>query len=688
MKLKEHRKSILAAIFVAFIGLLSCVHFVYKNATAEDLYYWELYPQNGATGMFPGPFYIRFNRPVSLLEEPSQVLLLSLNSFGNVAVSNSALSVSGDTFTFNTTQLAAGSDLIIGGGRYRVFIPGSNLYDGDSANYYPASGSYWGSGFPEFCEGCANDWTITFADPFANRTLFATPSPLATIDFADFATTVSTSYQGQSLSAGNGQSNVFLTTCAPQNLLVFGTDRPTSYGVNEARFTIASSTLASMAGTYDASMSGASRCVRLHFPAGYVSNSNLGSPATFVQYNLRYLVHQRMTGKASVVQPNQLFSVDFNQQIALSATTTVARLYDVTAGTYVASIPMTTSANAYVGNGVVSDGMTNDTLYLDFANAYALQAGKSYRIEIPGIAVRKMGSWDYVRYNIDASDYTFTVAQDSDAPQVLSFSPSGTSVATSTADIVLTYDEPVSLSSGTATFEIWTDITATTTVSSVSNAYEAVSGDEYTIDLQGIIAVAFGTTTLSENTMYWIRVSANAVIDDETNAMDAPYILTFKTVAAPVVDPGPTDPGDGEEEPEEVSEEEVVEEKTTSRGPSGRRSNPSAGESFVGSQNQQGQGGELGIVPVSSLGQLSDPVYEDLSFGDVGDAVYRLQKALNRLGFYVAEEGPGSPGQETRVFATSTRDAVVRFQINAGIVPAVGFFGPITRALLGFILNW
>jgi hypothetical protein len=664
VKLKDHKKIFIAALFTVFVGLLLGAHFLYRNTTAEDLYYWHLYPADQATGVYPGTFYIRFNKPVLLNEEPSNVRLLSVQGHVSTVIENRALYTNEDTFFFNITD-TVGGEIYIGGTTYRVSIDGNNIYDGDSASYYGASGAYWGAGFPEFCEGCANNWRVTFANPFQYRTLYATPTPNTTLDFADFATTVRTSYSGVSLGSGNGQTNVFLNNCAGQPLGVFNPDSPTSIQGNEARFEISSSTLASIIGTYDASVSGASRRVCLQLPAGYHVSQGIGAQATFFEYNLRYLAHERMTANGSIVQPNQLFSVDFNQQIALSATTTVARLYDITAGTYVASIPMTTSANAYVGNGVVSDGMTNDTLYLDFASVYALQATKSYRIEIPGIAVRKLGSWDYVRYNIDASDYTFTVAYDDDVPQVLSVSPSGTSVATSTADIVLTYDEPVTLSSGTATFEIWTNTTATTTVSSVSNAYEAVSGDEYTIDLQGIITAAFSTTTLSENTTYWIRVSANAVIDDETNAMDAPYILTFKTVATP-----------------------VVEDNATSRGPSGRRSNLSAGESSVGSQNQQGQQGQPGIVPVSSLGQLSDPVDEDLSFGDVGDAVYRLQKALNKLGFYVAEEGPGSPGQETGVFATSTRAAVVRFQINAGIVPAVGFFGPITRALLGFVLNW
>lgn len=675
MMFRKRKKVFIAAIGTVFVGLLVCAHFLYRNVTAQDLYYWKLQPPHQAVNVYPGWFTVDFFKPIDLSVGSSPTVTLASN-INHLYVSRSGIEILGNQFRFNVAN-TDGGELPIAGTEYQIYFGGDNLVDGASWDYYEASGWYWGSGFTEFM----NVWRVTFANPFPGYTFFSTPTHTATFDFADFATTVRTGYYGVNLGASNGVWNVYLKTCGGQAVLGnFGRDRGTiSFPWSEVSFEINSLELASMIGTYDASTSGANRCVRLEFPPGYHSLLGIGGQSQFVEYNLRYLAHERMAANSSVVQPNQLFSVDFNQQIALSATTTAARLYDITAGTYVASIPLTTSANAYVGNGVTSDGMTNDTLYLDFASAYSLQAGKSYRIEIPGIAVRKLNSWDYVRYNIDGSDYTFTVAHDNDAPQVLSFTPSGTTVATSTTSIVLTYDEPVTLSSGTATFEIWTNTAATSTVPSVSNVYESVSGDEYTIDLQGIIDDVFSTTTLSENTTYWIRVSANAVIDDEANAMDAPYILTFKTVVTPVIDPGLTDP---DEDEGEIGVD--VEENTTPRGPSGRRSRPSSGESSSNTQNQN-QGG---IAPATSFGRLTDPVDENLLFGDVGDAVYRLQKALNRIGFYVAEEGPGSPGQETGVFATSTRDAVTRFQINAGIVPAVGVFGPITRALLGFILNW
>lgn len=51
-----------------------------------------------------------------------------------------------------------------------------------------------------------------------------------------------------------------------------------------------------------------------------------------------------------------------------------------------------------------------------------------------------------------------------------------------------------------------------------------------------------------------------------------------------------------------------------------------------------------------------------LTLGVVSPEVLTLQKMLNSSGFAVAEEGPGSPGQETSKFGTLTRTAVRKFQ--------------------------
>lgn len=60
--------------------------------------------------------------------------------------------------------------------------------------------------------------------------------------------------------------------------------------------------------------------------------------------------------------------------------------------------------------------------------------------------------------------------------------------------------------------------------------------------------------------------------------------------------------------------------------------------------------------------------------------VRELQKFLNSNGFTVATSGPGSLGAETDMFGRATRAALIRFQKAHNIQPAVGFYGPTTRA--------
>ena len=70
----------------------------------------------------------------------------------------------------------------------------------------------------------------------------------------------------------------------------------------------------------------------------------------------------------------------------------------------------------------------------------------------------------------------------------------------------------------------------------------------------------------------------------------------------------------------------------------------------------------------------------DLSMGSRGDDVRALQVFLNNKGYLVAMTGAGSEGNETTTFGSLTRTALARYQTGVGIAPAVGYFGPTTRA--------
>lgn len=90
------------------------------------------------------------------------------------------------------------------------------------------------------------------------------------------------------------------------------------------------------------------------------------------------------------------------------------------------------------------------------------------------------------------------------------------------------------------------------------------------------------------------------------------------------------------------------------------------------------QPSNLNQTPSSLLAQFS----RNLTVGSSGLDVQTLQKYLNAKGFTVALTGPGSPGNETSFFGALTRAALARFQKANNISPAVGYFGPITRAFV------
>lgn len=72
----------------------------------------------------------------------------------------------------------------------------------------------------------------------------------------------------------------------------------------------------------------------------------------------------------------------------------------------------------------------------------------------------------------------------------------------------------------------------------------------------------------------------------------------------------------------------------------------------------------------------------DLELGISHAQVRTLQQYLNRHGFTIASSGPGSPGNETTIFGTLTRAALIKFQQAKGIKPSVGYFGPLTRKFI------
>lgn len=79
-------------------------------------------------------------------------------------------------------------------------------------------------------------------------------------------------------------------------------------------------------------------------------------------------------------------------------------------------------------------------------------------------------------------------------------------------------------------------------------------------------------------------------------------------------------------------------------------------------------------------GTCSYTFTKDLDAGISDPEAMQLQKFLNSNGFVIAASGAGSVGSETNYFGSLTTAALAKFQAANGISPAVGYFGPITRA--------
>jgi hypothetical protein len=84
-------------------------------------------------------------------------------------------------------------------------------------------------------------------------------------------------------------------------------------------------------------------------------------------------------------------------------------------------------------------------------------------------------------------------------------------------------------------------------------------------------------------------------------------------------------------------------------------------------------------TPTSSSSAISFPTNHQLY--DVSSDIKLLQQFLNTHGYIIATTGPGSPGNETTFFGIKTYQALIEFQ-KANNLPATGFLGPLTRAIL------
>ena len=98
-------------------------------------------------------------------------------------------------------------------------------------------------------------------------------------------------------------------------------------------------------------------------------------------------------------------------------------------------------------------------------------------------------------------------------------------------------------------------------------------------------------------------------------------------------------------------------------------------------QTLEAQIAALESAPSTSSAVTSSTFTRNLRLNDQGPDVLALQQFLNTHGYPVAATGPGSRGEETTFFGPATYRALASYQA-ANDLPATGYFGPMTRALM------
>ncbi len=242
----------------------------------------------------------------------------------------------------------------------------------------------------------------------------------------------------------------------------------------------------------------------------------------------------------------------------------------------------------------------------------------------------------------------FTYALDTTAPEISSIEVATTTETTA----VITWETD---EAATSTLEYGTDSSYGTATSSDI----ATTSHSYTL------------TGLTAATTYHFKIT---VADDAGNIEESDD-ETFITISSPVPEEGEHESGRRKESGRSGDSTGMTNAQATVS-PSGETSQEPATEPIVS------QPTSASPEDVAQSEAVIKGVVRDLTSGSRGESVRLLQHYLNTHGFVVSAEGGGSLGFETDYFGNLTQAALARFQAANGIYPAVGYFGPITRAYI------
>ncbi len=101
--------------------------------------------------------------------------------------------------------------------------------------------------------------------------------------------------------------------------------------------------------------------------------------------------------------------------------------------------------------------------------------------------------------------------------------------------------------------------------------------------------------------------------------------------------------------------------------------------------NQIAQQYNIAITPAVNTTKSANTFTRYLQLGMSGNDIKQLQIFLNSKGYIISATGPGSKGNETTMFGSLTKKALMKFQKDNKI-SATGYFGPLTKQFIFDVL--
>ncbi|MFA5166228.1 MAG: carboxypeptidase regulatory-like domain-containing protein [Candidatus Paceibacterota bacterium] len=269
------------------------------------------------------------------------------------------------------------------------------------------------------------------------------------------------------------------------------------------------------------------------------------------------------------------------------------------------------------------------------------------------------GNWETVPATIDTTLNTLSaeVSHFSDYGPILPPVPDQTTGLTATAASVSQIDL------------VWT---ATTDATSY-NIYRSLTNSGFTTLLATTTATSYSDTGLTAQTTYYYQVAA--VNDSGAGPNSASANAQTSAVVASVVATAP-----GSNTPAPVKETTVKpavvkEEKNIVITVEQQKQNLIALILQLLASGKKLPSLSAILAKPSSVAPILPMPAILLKLGSVGDEVTILQKRLSKLGYF-------KHPYFTKYFGLVTQEAVKKFQIDKGIMPTLGIFGPKTRAVL------